>query len=143
MFKTEIICGFIALAGTVVSGLISWLVSRSSAAKEIEKMKLAWNHEHTVSSDDDFAEMVFAVATCLQEKVPVSFDSAISYVAAIRSKESGSLGSKLDALHQVLFEISPNANMVNFYGSEYQSSINRANDCLTEVINEKRKRQSE
>lgn len=137
--KTEIICGIIALAGTVLSGLISWCVSRSSAAKEIEKMKLEWEHEHTVSSDDEFAEMASSVANCLQEKVPQSFDSAISHVAFIRSKESGTIGEKLDALYDVLYEISPNSNAVNFYGVEYQEHLNRANKCLSEVIKAKRK----
>ena len=55
--KTEIVCAIIALVGTAVSGLLSWFVSRSSAVKEVEKLRLTWEHETIVTSDDEFAEL--------------------------------------------------------------------------------------
>ena len=63
--KTEIVCAIIALVGTAVSGLLSWFVSRSSAVKEVEKLRLTWEHETIVTSDDEFAEMVSSVALCM------------------------------------------------------------------------------
>lgn len=140
--KTEIICAIIALAGAAVSGLLSWFVSRTSAAKEIEKLKLTWDHESSVTSDDEFADMVAAVALCIQEKLPASFDTAISRVAAVRAKEHGSLAHKLDDLYRVLFDVSPNSGIVDFYGRDYQEQLKGVNSCLSQVIEEKRKHKS-
>lgn len=140
--KTEIICAIIALAGTAISGLLSWFVSRTSATKEIEKLKLTWEHENSVTSDDEFADMVAAVALCIQEKLPASFDSAISRVAAVRSKERGSLANRLDDLYHILFDISPNSGIVDFYGRDYQEQLRKVNECLSQVIEEKRKNKS-
>ena len=58
--KTEIVCAIIALVGTAVSGLLSWFVSRSSAVKEVEKLRLTWEHETIVTSDDPALIMQFA-----------------------------------------------------------------------------------
>ena len=138
----EIICTLIALCGTVASGLISWLVARSSAEKEIKKMRIEWEHDKLLSSDDDFSEMASSVAVCLQSMELSDFDNALASVAALRIKETGPISLKLDALYTTLYEISPNfctsdspANL-----DEYKHRLDRANDQLTEVINEKRKR---
>lgn len=138
----EIICTLIALCGTVASGLISWLVARSSAEKEIKKMRIEWEHDKLLSSDDDFSEMASSVAVCLQSMELSDFDTALASVAALRIKETGPISLKLDALYTTLYEISPNfctsdspANL-----DEYKHRLDRANDQLTEVINEKRKR---
>ena len=140
--KTEIVCGIIALVGTAVSGLLSWFVSRTSATKEIEKLKLTWDHESLVTSDDEFADMAASVALCIQEKLPSSFDNAISCVAAVRSKERGTLADRLDELYHTLFDISPNSGAVDFYGQDYQERLKKVNECLSQVIKEKRNHKS-
>lgn len=140
--KTEIICAIIALMGTAVSGLLSWFVSRTSAAKEIERLKLTWDHESSVTSDDEFADMAASVALCIQEKLPASFDNAISRVAAVRSKERGALADRLDELYNILFDISPNSGTVDFYAQDYQEKLKTVDSCLSKVIEEKRKHKS-
>ena len=140
--KTEIVCAIIALVGTAISGLLSWFVSRSSAVKEVEKLRLTWEHETIVTSDDEFAEMVSSVALCIQEKLPSSFDNAICRVASVRSKEQGPLADSLDNLYRILFDISPNSGIVDFYSSDFQERLKQADDCLSQVIEDKRKRKS-
>ena len=139
--NTQVICTLIALLGTVSAGIISWFVSKLSAEKEIQKMRLSWEHDNALTSDDDFSEMAAAVATCLQSQIPASFDSAIACVAALRIKETGTISLKLDALYDTLYQISPNSGTVDFaaFTDDYKLHLNRANDCLTDVIKEKRK----
>ena len=136
--KTEIVCAIIALVGTAVSGLLSWFVSRSSAVKEVEKLRLTWEHETIVTSDDEFAEMVSSGGL----GIPSSFDNAICRVASVRSKEQGPLADSLDNLYRILFDISPNSGIVDFYSSDFQERLKQADDCLSQVIEEKRKRKS-
>ena len=123
----ELIAGnlgnLISLAGVVISSLIAWFVSRSTASKEIEKLRLTWEREDVVSSDDEFAEMAAAVARFLRSDSPHNLAAASSRVAAIRSKESGRLGECLDSLY---------ASLTNCE----RQAIEQA---LTAVIEEKRK----
>lgn len=139
--NTEIVCAAIALAGTVFSGILSWFVARSSADKEIQKMRLNWEHDKILSTDDDFSEMASAVAVCIQSLDPSSFDSALGYVAALRIKEEGPVSLKLDDLYDTLYEISPNtcSSPIPSQLDKYKLLLDRANDRLTDVINEKRK----
>lgn len=99
---TEIICAIIAVAGTVVSSLIAWFVSRSTANKEIEKMQLSWAREDIVSSDDEFASMSAAVARYIQCNNGTHQREAMAAVASIRAKESGEIGSVLDELYRTI-----------------------------------------
>lgn len=138
----EIICTLIALCGTVASGLISWLVARSSAEKEIKKMRIEWEHDKLLSSDDDFSEMASSVAVCLQSLDLSDFDTALASVASLRIKETGPISLKLDVLYATLYEISPNFYLSDSPANldEYKRRLDLANAQLTEVINEKRKR---
>lgn len=138
----EIICTLITLCGTVASGLISWLVARSSAEKEIKKMRIEWEHDKLLSSDDDFSEMASSVAVCLQSLDLSDFDTALSSVASLRIRETGPISLKLNKLYSTLYEISPSScpDPIPARLSEYRHLLDRANDQLTEVINEKRKR---
>lgn len=138
----EIICTLIALCGTVASGLISWLVARSSAEKEIKKMRIEWEHDRLLSSDDDFSEMASSVAVCLQSLDLSDFDTALASVASLRIRETGPISLKLDKLYSTLYEISPSScpDPIPARLAEYRRLLDRANAQLTEVINEKRKR---
>lgn len=125
--NTEIICAMIAVAGTVVSALLAWFVSRLTANKEIERLKLSWEREDVVTSDDEFAEMTASVAqyvSSLFEGYDLSAQIPASKVAAIRSRESGALADRLDTLYQALLSRQPVT----------------INDELTLVIQEKRNR---
>ena len=124
--KTEILCALIAAAGAILSALIAWFVSRSTANKEIEQLKLTWEREDIVSSDDEFAKMASVVANYIKCDIPGLQREALSSVAAIRSKESGELGSLLDQLYSVID-----------YGD-----ISLVDQVLTSVINKKREAKS-
>ena len=123
---TEVICTVIALAGTIFSGLISWLVSHHVANKEIEKARLTWEREDVVSSEDEFADMASSIALYLQTLNISDWNAAVSKVAAVRSKETGILAEYLD----------------NLYFSLKSQNIQMSEDNLTQVIEEKRKRKS-
>lgn len=120
--KPEIICALIALSGTLISALISWFVSRSTANKEVEKLKLTWEREDVVSSDDEFAKMASSVASYIQCNNSHYHREAMSSTAAIRSKETGELGVLLD----------------NLYNAIEQNSVFETSRALTEVIKKKR-----
>ncbi len=124
--STELICAIVAAAGTVFSAIVAWFVSRSTASKEIEKMKLAWEHEDVVSSDAEFAEMSAAVAKYVHYNSQRNLSNAMELVAAIRSKEIGPIADALDHL----------------YSSIRNNERELANSLLTEVIEEKRKAKS-
>lgn len=119
---TEVICALIAVGGTLISALISYAVSRSTASKEIEKMKLTWEHEDVVSSDDEFADMSALVAQFVHSHLQGHQQIAMSKIAAIRSKESGNIASLLDEL----------------YSAVRSGNISAADSCLSKVIDEKR-----
>lgn len=102
--KTEIICALITAAGVLISAIISYGISRFTANKEVEKMQLVWDREDIVSSDDEFAEMASTVAKFVQYPISVHQREAMGRVAAIRSKEQGTLGILLDQLYQNINE---------------------------------------
>lgn len=104
---SEIICSLIALGGTVISALIAYFVSRSTANKELEKLKLTWEREDLVSSDDEFAEMAAAVAKFVQRRNYGEQRNALSSVAAIRSKETGEMAELLDSLYRAVRDWNP------------------------------------
>lgn len=119
----ELICALVTVGGTIVSALIAWLVSRSTANKEIEKMKLSWEREDIISSDDEFADMCSASA----KYIAVPYDShkvdSMGRIAALRAKESGQIAEHLDFL----------------YESIRRSDRDSANAMLSKVVEEKRK----
>lgn len=119
---TEVICALITVGGTLLSALISYAISRSTANKEIERMKLTWNREDVVSSDDEFAEMSASVAQFVQADRPSNQRTAMSRIAAIRSKESGNLADVLDCL----------------YSAVKSGNVDDSDLLLSEVIDEKR-----
>lgn len=89
-------------------------------------MKLTWEREDIVSSDDEFAEMASAVAKFVQTNSVSYQRTAMEKVAAIRSKEVGTLGQLLDDLYRDL-----------------QSGVSTSADArLTQVINQKREAKS-
>ena len=59
----EIISAIIGVASVIISGVVSWLVSKASASKEIEKLKMEWAREDRKAADDEFADMVVAVSS--------------------------------------------------------------------------------
>ena len=97
--NAEIICALITLGGIIVSAVISYAISRTTANKEIEKMRLAWKREDVVSSDEEFSVMTRAVAKYVQGSSTRTQSTALEEVASVRAKEAGSLGQMLDDLY--------------------------------------------
>ena len=125
----EMICTLITVCGTVVSASIAWFVSRSTANKEIERLKLFWEREDVVSSDDDFVEMASKVASYIsgvRDGYSLGIQDVASIVAAVRSKESGALATLLDEL----------------YSAVTSKNLYAIDSALTRVIEEKRKRKT-
>ena len=126
---TEILCALITMAGTVISATIAWFVSRSTTSKEIERMKLSWQREDVVTSDDDFADMASEVGKRISEVkdgYALQIHDAVAKVVAVRSKESGELALALDELYNALMG----------------GTISKIDSALTAVIDQKRKAKS-
>ncbi len=87
-------------------------------------MQRTWEREDVVSSDDEFAQMAESVAVYIHSGVRVA--NCIGKVAALRSKEHGSLAKSLDSLY---FAIQ----------TSDKAAINKA---LSKVIEEKRRAKS-
>lgn len=119
---SEVVCAIIAACGTVVSALIAWFVSRSAASKEIEKMRLTWDREDLVSSDDEYAEMASLVSTYIHYRNGGSQVKALAKVGALRSKENGPIAEDLDGLYEAI----------------ETGTVLRVDEFLTKVINTKR-----
>ena len=88
-------------------------------------MRLSWEREDVVSSDEEFGKMCSAVAVSVHDNSYTNRAKAASHVASIRSQEQGTLGYLLDELY---FSLKKSQN----------SSV--TDDLLTKVIEEKRKR---
>lgn len=125
--STEIITTIIATAGVIFSGLISWYISRFTTKKEIEKMRLTWEREDTVSSDEEFADMASSVITYVMCENEFLRTPAMSNIAAIRAKETGRIADTLDQL----------------YNAVLMGNRSMSNQLLTEIINQKREQKSQ
>ncbi len=99
---TEVLSGLFSLAGIVLSSIISFLVARLGASKEIEQLKLTWMREGVVSSESDFSEMVSSVAVYAKTLSIDDMNTATKWVAKIRAQENGELGNLLDSLYNQL-----------------------------------------
>lgn len=129
--SSAVISALIAFVGTVFSAREARKSAKETAQeianKEIEKMKLSWQREDMVSSDEEFAEMASVVAKFCAFETGAWSDEAIEKVGAIRSKESGKLGQIMDDL----------------YESVKRHRFVEADLLLTEAINEKRRIKSQ
>lgn len=99
--KTELLSVILSFAGMIVSAVISALVSRRTAAREIEKMQLTRMREDNVLSDANFSEMVSSVADYQANRGYSSRKqtAALKRVGYIRSFASGELADVLDKLY--------------------------------------------
>lgn len=127
IISSAVVSALIAFLGTVFSAREARKSARETAQeianKEIEKMKLSWQREDLVSSDEEFAEMASVVAKFCAFANGAWSDEAIEKVGAIRSKECGTLGQIMDDL----------------YDSVKHDRFHEADKHLTAAINEKRR----
>ena len=129
--SSAVISALITFIGSIISANIARKSAKETAQeianKEIEKMKLSWQREDMVSSDEEFAEMASVVAKFCAFATGAWSDEAIEKVGAIRSKESGKLGQIMDEL----------------YESVKCDRFAEADLLLTDAINEKRRLKSQ
>lgn len=126
--NTEIICALIAVTGTLVSAVISFWVSKFSAEKEIQKMKLEWKRQDIVSSDEDFLDMAVAVSRFIQMQTSKTHTEAIAAVTKIRAKESGTIADSLDSLYSA----------IGTRGHGYNPNCEEIDRLLSEILKQKR-----
>ena len=123
---TEVLSGLFSLVGIVSSGVLAFLVAKSSASKEIDKLKLTGKREDVVSSEADFSEMVSSVAVYAKTLSIDDMNTATKWVAKIRAQENGALGDLLDGLYNQLRD----------------PIVFELEDTLSEIIKEKRQRKN-
>lgn len=126
--NTEIVCALIAVTGTLVSAVISFWVSKFSAEKEIQKMKLEWKRQDIVSSDEDFSDMAVAVSRFIQMQTSKTHTDAVAAVTKIRAKESGTIADSLDSLYSA----------IGMRGYCYNPNREEIDSLLSEVLKQKR-----
>lgn len=119
---TEVMCALTTVSGTLLSSLIAFLVSRSTANKEIEKMKLAWNREDSISSDEYFSAMASSVALYVNCNIGSYQTDAMGRLAALRATETGELAQNLD----------------NLYFAVRDARHGEIDSLLTKLLNQKR-----
>lgn len=124
---SAVLSSVISVIGAIISALIAWLVAKSSADKEIQKMKLSWKREDIISSEKEFSEMAEVVGRCMLNKSKTTLSDASGKVNSIRAKEQGELAEALDKLHQSLISES-------LAGPDTE----KINTCLYEVMKKKR-----
>lgn len=127
LVSSAIVSALISVIGSIITTAMANKAATKTAKEttnnEIERLKLTWDREDIVSSDDEFAEMAASSAKFVQYNSPTLRSEAMAKVAAVRSKESLALGEKLDSL----------------YSAIKRNNQPEADECLTAAINEKRK----
>lgn len=126
--NTEIVCALIAVTGTLVSAVISFWVSKFSAEKEIQKMKLEWKRQDIVSSDEDFSDMAVAVSRFIQMQTSKTHADVVAAVTKIRAKEFGTIADDLDALYAT----------IGRRGAGYSPNREEIDRLLSEILKQKR-----
>ena len=120
--NTEIICTIVTAGGVVLSSLISFFVARSTANREIRRMKLTWDREDAVTADKEFSSMSAAVAEYGAYGSIELRRSAVKEIAALRAKENGPIAPLLDKLHMAVLG----------------SDLHLVNDLLSRLIEHRR-----
>lgn len=100
--NTKIVCAIISAAGVVLSSIISALVARFSASKEIKKLKLQWEHEETTSLNAEISEVIGYAAEFSKTGRPAHGRAAAKYIASVRMKTNGNVASLLDELYDAI-----------------------------------------
>ncbi len=126
--KPEIVSALISLAGTIVSAIIAWNVSKVTANKETSKLLLTWEHEEQISSEKEFSDMVDAVTRYIQVHSNENRMNAFARLNTMRSKETGNLFYRLELLYQAM----------SLLEDDGEPNFHFVDKCLTKVLEGKR-----
>lgn len=129
MKTTEVVYALISLAGAVVSSVLAYFISKSSAQREIEKMRIGWEREDSLSSDEEFTEMVIAVTRYISSKEKADEIVALEKINSLRSKELGELFFQLNLMQRI----------INIRDLDGQPDFQFLDECLSDAIKQRRK----
>lgn len=90
------------LIGILISGLVSWVVARSTADREIKKLKLLWEHENHITLDSQFSEMCRSVSRYSANRRPRDCTHACEEVMAMQSIAENELSEVLMKLYAAI-----------------------------------------
>lgn len=99
---SEIICALITAGGTVLSILISFFVSRSTANSEIAKMRLTWEREDSLASGKELEELARLIYDYTSSENDYLRIPAMAKLTSIRARETSEVSALLDKLHLAL-----------------------------------------
>lgn len=85
-----------AIICSVITGVLSFLASRYQCKKEIDKLKIKWEHQQILQAEQSFSRMVSLVNAQFDNLEPNP--EAIAAVLTERSKASGMYAQALDEL---------------------------------------------
>lgn len=129
MEKTDILCAFISFIGAIISSVLAYFISRFSAQNEIEKMRISWEREDMISSDEEFTEMVVTVTRYINSKEKTDETAALEKINSLRSKELGELFFQLNLMQRI----------INIKDSEGKPDFKFLDKCLSDAIEQRRK----
>ena len=129
MEKTDILCAFISVIGAIISSVLAYFISRFSAQNEIEKMRISWEREDMISSDEEFTEMVVTVTRYINSKEKTDETAALEKINSLRSKELGELFFQLNLMQRI----------INIKDSEGKPDFKFLDKCLSDAIEQRRK----
>lgn len=122
LIETEVICAIITVSGVVISSVIAFLVSKNSAEKEIEKMKMSWKREDSTASDEEFSEMITAVTRYVHGRKREDELPALEKLNNVRRKETGYIYLLLDLFYRLTtikdMDGNPNFRLLDKYLSQ-------------------------
>jgi hypothetical protein len=125
----------ISLLGVIFSGMISWFIARTTANKEIEKIKLTWTREDSIDSDQEFSDMAQTVSKFLLMPSENTRNIACLQVAQIRFKARGRLAQIIDALYNAIESCLPDE------WGDISVDTSKIKTLLDDAVDEKRKEQ--
>lgn len=126
---TETFCALISFSGVIISSVLSYRIAKFSAQKEIDKIRMSWEREDSISSDEEFEEMVVAVTRyiCSHEKADET--AALEKINSLRAKEIGELFFQLNLLQR----------FIKIKDYDGQPDFRLLDECLSDTIEQKRK----
>ena len=127
--KADILCAFISFIGAIISSVLAYFISRFSAQNEIEKMRISWEREDMISSDEEFTEMVVTVTRYINSKEKTDETAALEKINSLRSKELGELFFQLNLMQRI----------INIKDSEGKPDFKFLDKCLSDAIEQRRK----
>lgn len=104
IISSAVISTCISVIGSIIVATITRRAAirtaKETASHEMDKLQRTWDHDDVVSSDEEFAEMASIVSKFASMETGAWDIDALSKVAEVRSRESGTLGSILDDLYR-------------------------------------------